>query len=410
MICAFFSFVWPVNAEDLSWVDNSIIEKARLAVVVIERVGMNDTVPGFFASPDGLVVALAQDLAGVQKVIIHTTKGEKIIQSSLAALDEVHDLAVFATGQKPPSYLKVSEKPRTVGERCALVFPLGMEQIKAADAKLLSRRVTLDRTGVRFIDSWSFALSLNSAARTGSPLVTREGDIAGIFFQFKAVDPTTRQRLAFAHPESTISAVLAKAHQSGKLLTFPQTSGIANDLTASSDPTFTEGIKLMQQGDQVGAAEKFRISLSRHPKSPWVREQLIGCLHDSGDIEGAHQLIEESIRMFPGRPSFQSALGMILGQKGDLNSALAHFKAFTNAMPQHADAWKGLGDVFLMSGRISEAGNAYRTWSQLEPDSILAWRALSQAGTPAEKSQAIATYNELESLYFSLRYTAPHRD
>jgi Flp pilus assembly protein TadD len=216
--------------------------------------------------------------------------------------------------------------------------------------------------------------------------------------------------LAFAHPESTISAVLAKAHQSGKLLTFPQTSGIANDLTASSDPTFTEGIKLMQQGDQVGAAEKFRISLSRHPKSPWVREQLIGCLHDSGDIEGAHQLIEESIRMFPGRPSFQSALGMILGQKGDLNSALAHFKAFTNAMPQHADAWKGLGDVFLMSGRISEAGNAYRTWSQLEPDSILAWRALSQAGTPAEKSQAIATYNELESLYFSLRYTAPHRD
>jgi hypothetical protein len=41
---------------------------------------------------------------------------------------------------------------------------------------------------------------------------------------------------------------------------------------------------------------------------------------------------------------------------------------------------------------------------------MLAWRALSQSGTFQQQAKATAIANDLENVYFRLRYKAPHRD
>lgn len=320
------------------------------------------------------------------------------------------DLAVLATGIKPPASLPVATKPVTESDPCVVVFPSNVGQSKAADVKLIARLAVLDRSGTQFVDAWSFALSLNSAARTGSPLVTSQGEMAGLFFQMQAPDVQSRQRRAFALPQTAITQILASARKSRQLMPIPSPASAGHNLAASADPLFQEGIMLAQTGDSRGAAEKFQQALKRHPQSAWVRDQLARCLGDCADFSGAQTVLEEAVRLFPTHPGFQVSLAMLKGSRGALTEALADFESLAKASPRFPEAWKGLGDVHLLNGQNNAAGAAYRKWAELEPDRMLAWRALSQTGAFDERSKATSTADELENLYFKLRYKAPHRD
>lgn len=409
-LVAFHSLACPLLAEEPAWVADAVVEKAKQAIVAIERVGMNGYSTGYFATQDGLVVTLAAELAGCQAVVIHTADGQKIRQNGVLAFDEASDLAVLATKIIPPVHLPLAEKPVTESESCVVVFPLNVGQMRAADVKLLARREVFDRSGTRILPVWSFALSLNSAARTGTPLVTGDGKVAGLFFQLQAPDIQTRQRRAYAVPQGVIASILATAGKARQLMPIPAPGSTGHNLAASADSSFQEAIVLAQTGDAKGASAKFEQVLKRHPQSAWVREQLAACLFDSGDLSAAQTVLEDAARLFPNHPEFQVSLANLKARRGNLKEALSAFESLTKTVPQFGNAWKGLGDVHLFLGDKTAADAAFRKWAELEPDSMLAWRALSQTGTFAQQAKATTIANDLESLYFRLRYKAPHRD
>lgn len=407
-----FSGAAALGAEP-RWVDDAVIEQAKRAIVTIERVGPGNNFAGFFASEDGLVVALATEIEGIKAVVIHTSAGEKINGSRLVALDRDIGIAIFATGKRPPGFLVVHERPVAPGETCAVVFPRD-DQALVADGILLSRREKLDRSSTRFRMEWSLALSAASAARTCSPVITADGQVAGILYTFRMKMGTIPQRFAFALPETAIASVLARARESKETLEFPPVSGSAHDVLAAADPEFIEGMKLMNSGDAAGAIPKFRSMHVNHPHSPQVMEHLAGALFATGDLARARVVAEEAMSMAPERLNLRSLLGTIIGRQGDLAKTTGYFEVMTAKFPKYGDAWEGLGNSHWFAGRKDEAVAAYKKWTELEPDSILAWQkyrtALSDAGHATEAGKARERANDLESLYFKLRYSAPHRD
>jgi Flp pilus assembly protein TadD len=402
-----------MQGAELGWVEDAVIAKAKRAVVTVERIGPGNDFPGFFASEDGLVVALATEIEGIKAVTIRTSAGEKISGSRLVALDRELDIAVFATGKRAPGWLAVAEKPASVGETCAVLFPLN-GQILAADGVLLARRERLDRTYTRFRTEWSVALSPSSAARSSSPVITGDGQVAGILSAFRLKGGRPPQRFAFAHPETAIASVLARAREAKAALEFPPVSSSAHDTLAAADPDFIAGLKFTTAGDAARAVQKFRSVHAKHPQSPQVLEHLAGALFAMEDKAGARATMEEAMRMAPERLNLRIMLGSIMGSQGDIAKTTAHFEAMTAEFPNYGEAWEGLGNCYMHAGRKDEAVAAYRKWIEFEPDSILARQSyrgsLASAGKVSEAGKASEWADELESVYFKLKYSAPHRD
>src|SRR5262245_61172386 len=94
------------SAAEIAWLKDEVVNQARKAVVSVITAPKSG-IGGFFVSEEGWVVTRASFLEGLGAVAIDIPGEPRIEDVPVLALDAEHDLALLATGAKPPAYLKI---------------------------------------------------------------------------------------------------------------------------------------------------------------------------------------------------------------------------------------------------------------------------------------------------------------
>jgi len=408
----------PAFAEDMQWVDDAAIQNAKKALVNVQ-VEATTSVLGFFASEDGLVVTPASPLEDAKQVVITTSANDKISDCRLVAIDLEKNLAVLATGRKAPSHLVVSPRPASVGETCAMIFGFtsGLEA-KAADGKLLARHEGLNHEYRSFVDYWIAARSPSGTGLLGAAVITRDARLAGICLRQEIDQGPAQQERVLIAPETSITPLLVAAREARKPLLFPVKDVTSDDGLAAADPDANAGTLLLMAGDFKTGLERLRAALKRQPRNTVIMYGLAqGLLMESNfgktQCVEARMLLENASRLDPRHLRVRMLLGQVLGRLGEIEKAIQSLEKLTQDFPKLAEAWVVLADTLQHEGRKVEAVPAARKCTELEPESLSAWSmyagVLAEAGKFDEANKARDHVNELESLLFKLKYSAPHR-
>jgi Flp pilus assembly protein TadD len=398
------------TAADIEWLRSEVVNKARLAAVTVES-GNDFTVSGFFATEDGLVVTSATNLSGAKNVTVVTEAGKRLPGAKLMAIDPNYNLAVLATGKKPPAWLQVRKEAAGNGEPCVVLYNGGGAFIKATDGILAASGRIADLTGAGFQDCWFVVLAPDKLGLNGAPAITGDGHVSGLCFSMIGVGI---QKLNFFTPETTLREVLARAREATKPL--PTPAGLAGskwDLELLDDTSMTEALRLASTGDLAGTIPHLRAALTRHPDNPVVIEHLGGACMAVGEKKEAEMHLRESLRIAPQFVNNHLLLGLLLERKGDDQATLRYFQDLTTRFPQFGTAWGTLSDVLLRTGDKTGALAAAKKWTELQPGVFIAWDAyalaLAATGDSAAADRARDKSRELEDYVFKVRYTAPKR-
>lgn len=403
----------PLFAEEMKWLDDAVIQKAKQAVVWLT---LRETQAGigFFASDDGLVVTSAGLCEGVSEVGVLTNGGEEIRGCRVVAMDPESDLAVLETGKKPTHYLKVQAKPAAAGELCALFYMSEWRKISAADGKLLARREGLNRKDARFVDLWSVGMSPNLKGPggylvqpSGAPVITRDGHVAGMCGFMRMTGEPSKQKFMFAIPEAAIASLLDTFRSSKQSLN-------SVTLAGATDPDYMEGVKLLNSGELPAAIEKFKLAAQRNPTDAGVMTVLAGALVNSGHAAEAREVIGAILKLEPAHVRARIGMGVVISTLDGETKAIDYFQRLTTEFPKLGEAWELLAKLYNRNGRKEEALAARKKHAELEPDSMNAWDACYEAfaavGDYAGAGKAREQFNDLESLFFKLTYSAPKRN
>jgi hypothetical protein len=395
------------RAAGIKWVDAAVIEQGKKALVAVgttKGVAIN----GFFASDAGHVVTVAGPLEGTSAVTLKTSSGEEM-PAKLVMFNTEADIAVLATGRKPPGHLKFSATPPKVGAPCAIVYFEGKGAvIAAADGQFLARRQGVDITSTRFQPIWSIAFSPTQNGGTGAPVICADGTAAGLMSATHVFGGKTPQVIFKAVPESDVSAILAASIKSGRVINFPKLGSVNPDILGMSDPHEQQGRTFVAKGDLLSAIEEFQKALGKFPESPTILTDLAYCLTQQGDIAKAKATLQKALQHVPNNVQVRLMLATLPGEDN-----VGRLKELTEDAPLFAIAWGQLGIFLFNAGRHDEALDALRKYTELEPDSIQAWdkyaEILLKQGKLQESRAARDRASSLESLYFKLRYSAPKR-
>lgn len=412
------ALVPPAFARDFQWVGDEAIENAKKALVSVQ-VEATTAVFGFFASEQGLIVTPASPLENAQQVVVTTSDNVIISDCRLMAIDLENNVAVLATGRKPPGHVSVSVKPAAVGEECAVVFGFTPgEEAKAADGKLLARHEGLNNKGRGFTDFWFVARSPSATGVFGGVVITRDGQAAGMCLrQQTETQPITQETLVIV-PETVIAPLVSRPREERKALIFPQFDKTGDDGIAAADPDANTATILVAAGDYRAAIDKYRAALRRESRNTVIMLGLAQALLVESNfgieqLAEARSLLEKAAELAPKNLQVRMLLGQVLGRMGETSRAIQTLEALTREFPKHSEAWAILADVLQHEGRKMDAVAMIQRCAELEPESLNAWNfyaeALAEVGKFDEASKARDHVSELESIYFKLKYSAPHR-
>lgn len=394
------------GAAEIGWVPASTAEKVKQAAVTIILQGPN-SMNGFFASEDGLVMTLAGPLEGASRVTITTSRGDTINNARLVALDLGMDLAVFATGKKAPAWLPLENKRPDAGSFGVMAYG---PQCKIADANLLGYRPALGMDGAHLHPRWSVGLNPTLQGIAGAAVVTADEKVVGLCESQHHIGK--EQTITEAITAGEMAELLKRGKAGREAVAFPRAGDINPALTR--DPDLIEGHKRLTSGDMMGATLKYEESLRKHPESSLTMGHLAYCLSRAGDTARALALMENATRLDPKNYSLRSSLGEMISEAGDEPKAAQYFQALTQEFPEFGMAWFYLGDKLQKTGRDKEAAQALKKAVELEPDMVLAWSkyaaALSATGSFDEANAARDRAAKLESVLFKLRYSTPQRN
>lgn len=406
----------PAKADEIRWLEDSVVENAKKAVVAV-RIADGSFITGFFASRDGLVVTSAVHLEGANSVEMLTGDLKRINGVRLMAIDDSHDIAVFATDRSGDDFLELDIRPAKTGETCVVVYYAGASGLKANDGILLARRSQALRTENRLPDLWSVGLSSKADIPAGAPVITRNGKAVGMY---DVSGNTWGQKFFWAVPESVIAPLLERARSTRKPIPFPERGRISG----SGMPIgreFAEGTALESSGNAEGAAEKMRAALKKNPGNQLVMTHLATNVLTLGDFAGAREILEKARHLgFDGRGN-QAALARIDFVQGHfekrpdmMNQGLQALRRLSVSDPADAEAMLVFGWALgMVDGASAEALTTSRQAVELQPESKAAWEALAKAlqaaGKYDESVKASDHVADLDSLFFKLKYVAPRR-
>lgn len=403
-------------ADEIRWLEDSVVEKARKAVVAV-RIADGSSITGFFASRDGLVVTSAVHLEGANSVEILTGGLKRINGARLMAIDDSHDLAVFATDRSGDDFLELDMRPAKVGEACVVVYYGGASGFKANDGGLLARRSQPLRTEARLPELWSVGLNSKADIPPGAPVITSNGKAAGMY---DVAGNTWGQKFFWAVPEAVIASLLERARSSRKPIPFP-TRGQISGSGMPIGHEFAEGTVLESSGNAEGAAEKMRVALKKNPGNQLVMTHLAANVLAVGDFAGAREILEKARHLGFGNRSIQTAIARIDFVQGHfekradmMNQGLQALRQLSTSDPADAEALLVFGWALgMVDAGSAEALAISMQAVELQPESKAAWEALGKAlqaaGKHDEAIKASDHVADLDSLFFKLKYVAPRR-
>lgn len=130
------------------------------------------------------------------------------------------------------------------------------------------------------------------------------------------------------------------------------------------------GMLLRTQGDQRGAADLFRQSLTVRPEQPHVQHGLGNALLALGEREAARKAYEAALRLAPDFIDARIALGECELADGETSKAVATLRAAVEAAPRNGRAWSSLGRALRSKREHDEAIEALTRAAQLRPGHV----------------------------------------
>ena len=399
-------------AAEIQWVSDAVVQQAKQATVILELGTKKLECCGFFVSADGLVVTPASMLQGHRTAMVRNSRGERIAVSSIVGMDAAKQVAVLATGRKPPAFLKLNDLPAAIGSACVVMCMTPENNIEPMDVLLSARALPGRFPELRNCETWSLATKPPISGTLGGALISAEGKAVGMCAYWGMLFGTYPQPLAAAVTEKTIASALDSARSGGKARPFPSSGEIIPD-NLNLGPEFEEATRLIASNDPAGAIPKLEQAIQQHPADPRPLDHLAGCLKSTGRLREARETAEQALRLDPDHPIYQGRLAGILEQQGELAEAQKLLRSMTAKFPNDPFAWSGLADHHMTAGQIAEAEACIRKACELAPDSMNILEKFRQilltTGKVEEASQARDRLSELESIYFKLKYSVPKR-
>lgn len=402
-----------LGAAEIKWVDDAVVQQAKQATVIID-LGLNNAMAaGFFATDDGLIVTGAPLLEGCREVTVKNSRGEQIKVSRVAAMDDTKQVAVLATGHRPPAFLKLRDQSAAVGNACVICSVTPGGGIAVADAVLLARIAPGVIPELRDCETWSLAMKPSLQIGSGGALISGDGLVAGMHLYSTMRAGSFLQPFVMAVTETAIASALALARKGGEGRAFPA-QGEINPQNMNLGPHYVEGRRLRSLGKYEDAIVEFQKASREHPENALPLDAQATSLISLGRLQEARQITEATLRLAPDHPLYRGRLAGILAQQGEADDAVKHLRSLKENFPLFSDVSGKLAHMLMASGQTAEAETCAKKACELEPDSMAYWeqywKILVTVGKVEESGRARDQLSELESTYFKLKYSAPKRE
>lgn len=399
------------RAAEIEWVSDAMVQQAKQAAVIIE-LGNNANSCGFFVSGDGLLVTAAAMLQDQRNVIVQDSRGERFSVSAMVGIDTAKQVAVLATGRKPPAFLKLHDPPAAVGSACVAMCMSPGNAIVAMDVILLARTPPGSIPEVGDCETWTLATKPLITGALGGALISGEGKAAGMCVYWGMRAGRHPQPFAVAVTAKPLASALDSVRSGGKARPFPSPGEITRE-SLTLGLAFQEAAHLLALRDDAGAIVKLKEAIQQHPTDPRPLDHLAGCLMSMGRLREARDAAKLAVRLDPDHPVYQSRLAEILLELGELSEGQKLARSITAKFPNFASAWGDLEKVHMAAGQSVEAEACARRASELQPGFMGPLEhyheVLLSTGKIEEAQQARDRLSELESLYFKLNYSSPKR-
>jgi tetratricopeptide (TPR) repeat protein len=168
----------------------------------------------------------------------------------------------------------------------------------------------------------------------------------------------------------------------------------------------SEGVKLYQQGNYLGAVNSFQQALAKQPGNPDCFYNLGATYHQqaklfgrSADMETAEQYYHLCLARNPNHKACQRALAVLLVEENRRDDAVAQLNSWAQSQPANPDPHIELARLAEEHGDVREAENQLIDALAIDPNNPRALVALgSLRETSGDASQALANYGRALSI------------
>lgn len=168
----------------------------------------------------------------------------------------------------------------------------------------------------------------------------------------------------------------------------------------------TEGVKLYQQGNYLGAASHFQEALARQPGNPDCFYNLGATYHQQAklfrhpaDLQTAEQYYHLCLARNPDHPACQRALAVLLVEENRSDEAVAQLQAWAQRQPTNPAPRIELARLCEEHGDSRMAENHLIDALAIDPSNTRALVALGRLRESAgDPSQALADYSRALSV------------
>ena len=216
--------------------------------------------------------------------------------------------------------------------------------------------------------------------KSGSPIVTRKGEVAGIatfilkkgkklggivsaqeiknqLMRYKEyVKRFQKTRALSSHLQMPAEGILPEK-KNGDSVTEKIDDYMYNYLT---------GCDQMRRLMYADAVESFQKAVAVKPDSGEAYVNLGNLYYKLGKYTDAETSYEKAIRITPGIPSLNSKLGTVLILLGEYKRAIDSFNEVVKIDPKNADAYYSLGIAYFLDGNRPAAMNVYKVLKELD--------------------------------------------
>jgi protein O-GlcNAc transferase len=161
-----------------------------------------------------------------------------------------------------------------------------------------------------------------------------------------------------------------------------------------------EAILLYQQGDLIGAANRFEQLLQIQPNNSDTWLNLAVIYLSLGNLENAQNSVLNSLEINAEKPVYHYTLGLIFEQKGDIINAAQAYQNTIDLDADFIDAYNNLGNILFNDGKIDLAESFYRQAIAINPQHLGSYLNLGNLLLSQQSlEEAISIYETALKLY-----------
>ena len=138
----------------------------------------------------------------------------------------------------------------------------------------------------------------------------------------------------------------------------------------TSEQLFTDGVKLLREGNSNGAIVLFRNALDKDQSHLNARYQLARAYALEGKYELAEKEFQKVKRLNPAQPDIQLELAKLYNSQRKADLAISHGEEYLATRPDSADALEVIGVAYAIKNELQSAETFFLRALQKEPQKV----------------------------------------